>query len=72
MARKLVSTGSYISVLPIYTVKKSIEDGDIKILNIPEFSLKQQVQIVVYKNKILTPQMNGFIEESKYILDSIL
>lgn len=72
MARKLVSSGSYISVLPIYTVKKSIEDGDIKILNIPEFSLKQQVQIVVYKNKILTPQMNGFIEESKYILDSIL
>ncbi|MGM9534059.1 MAG: LysR family transcriptional regulator [Intestinibacter sp.] len=72
MARELVKTGPYLAVLPIYTVSEYIDKGELSIVNIPEFNVVQQVQVVIYKNKVLTPQISGFVEEMKDVLESIL
>ena len=72
MARKLVETGDFLSVLPLYTVNKYISEGSIRIIEIPEFDFTQYIQIVINKPKVITPQMNGFTEEIEEILKSIL
>jgi len=72
MARKLVETGNYLSVLPFYTVSQHINNGNIKILELPDFNLTQYVQVITYKSKVLTPQISGFSEEIKPFLDFFL
>lgn len=72
MAKRLVQTGSYLSVLPLYTVSPSAAEGSIKIIDIPEFHLIQQIQIVVYKPKVITPQIEGFAHEVSHILEFLL
>jgi len=61
MARRLVEKELFLSVLPLYTVKEAAAQGRIKILDIPEYSLTQSVQIVSHANKVLTPQVDGFM-----------
>ena len=72
MAREFVKTGPYLSVLPVYTVSEYIDKGELNVMNIPEFNIVQHVQIVIYKNKVLTPQISGFVEEMKSVLESIM
>ncbi len=71
MARDLVKVGPYLSILPAYTVSEYIDKGELSVVNIPEFDIVQQVQVVTYKNKVMTPQISGFAEEMKYVLESI-
>ena len=72
MAKNLVETGNYLSVLPLYTVSRSVANGSLKIIDIPEFNLIQYIQIATYKPKVITPQIRGFAEEIKNSLELVL
>ncbi|MCI1931862.1 MAG: LysR family transcriptional regulator [Clostridia bacterium] len=51
--------GMGISLLPYYTVKKSIEKGELSIIDIKDFRIKMYIQILRHKNKWVTPQMQA-------------
>ena len=63
-ALKIVTTGNYLTVLPDYSVKSQLGDGSVKQLNIPSFNQIQTVQFLIHKNKVLTPQIEGFLSEA--------
>lgn len=70
MALKLVAQQNYLSVLPDYSVKNAINRGEVAELSIPEFSQTQTIQFLIHKNRIPTPQLNGFLQTIKAIYDS--
>lgn len=69
MACKLVERGPYLSILPYYSVRKSVEDGDVKILQLPGEEQMQAVQIVLQGSKVIIPQIKGWMEELKMVLE---
>lgn len=68
MARRLVERELFLSLLPLYTVQLAVEQGHIRILQIPELKQMQAVQIVIHNNKVITPQVLGFMEEFREVL----
>lgn len=72
MARSLVEKGSFLSVLPLYSVQDSVRQGRLKIFDIPELEHIQSVQIIVHINKAITPQLRGFMEELRDVLCVVL
>ena len=72
MARSLVEKGSFLSVLPLYSVKDSVIQGKICILEIPELKQVQSVQLVFHINKVLTPQVQGFMEELRDVFQKVI
>lgn len=72
-ARRLVEREpSFISVLPLYTVRNSIQSGTLCVLNLPEWQHTQSVQLVLHRNKALTPQIEGFLQELRLVLGKVL
>ena len=63
-ALKLISKGNYLSVLPDYSIKKAVQQGSITQLHVSGFSSTQTVQFLIHKNKVITPQIEGFLEEA--------
>lgn len=63
-AKHLLYKSDFLSVLPDFSVAKEIADGKIKQLCVEGFSLMQQVHFMTHKNKILTPQIEGFLEKA--------
>ena len=62
MARKLVEKGSFLSVLPQYSVESAVEKGKIRILPVEDFSETQYIQLALHPNKILTPHVSSFLD----------
>ena len=52
----------FITVLPLYTVKKSIHGKNLAILPVEDCTMTQWRQIVYHKNKVLTPQIQGMLD----------
>ena len=71
-ARRLVEREMFLAVLPLYTVLASIHAGKLCRLSVPEWSLSQQVQMVLHHSKVVTPQIQGFLEELQVALGRIL
>lgn len=72
-ARRLVEReASFLSVLPLYTVQRSIQEGKLCILRIPGWQYTQSVQLVLHRNKALTPQIEGFLQELRLVLGTAL
>lgn len=71
MARKLVEKGEFLSVLPRYSVQNAINTGALYELELPEVSLVQSVQIIAHVNKLITPQIEGFVEALKKTIGNI-
>lgn len=71
MARRMVEKDTFLSVLPLYAVQASIAHGRIHILNIPESNQTQSVQMVLHTNKVMTPQIEGFMEELREVLQRV-
>ena len=63
-ARQLLLKENYLSILPDFTVKNDIREGLITHLNIEGFSQTQKVQFLTHKSKVLTPQIEGFLESA--------
>lgn len=70
-ARRLVEQGSFLSVLPLYTVQASIQAGKLCRIYVPECSWSQHVQLVLHHNKVITPQIRVFLEEMQLALGNI-
>lgn len=62
-ARDLLLAGQFVSLLPWYTVGADVEAGRLRVLSVPEWSLTQSIQIVLHRNKVVTPQIRGFLSE---------
>lgn len=62
-ARDLLLDGQFVSLLPWYTVGADVEAGRLCVLSVPEWSLTQSIQIVLHRNKVVTPQIRGFLSE---------
>ncbi len=71
MALRLVETGNFLSVLPFYTVKNAAARGSVCILEVPEFTQQQYVQIIVHPHKVITPQIEIFFKEIKQTLSDL-
>lgn len=69
MACRLVERGNYLSVLPFYAVRAAVEKGNVKILHLPGEKQMQAVQIVLHESKVMIPQIEGWMEELKMILE---
>lgn len=63
-AKQLLSKEKFLSVLPDFTVKDALREGRITQLYIEGFSQTQHVQFLTHKNKVLTPQIEGFLEKA--------
>ncbi|MDR7869395.1 MAG: LysR family transcriptional regulator [Tissierellaceae bacterium] len=72
MACRLVENGHYLSVLPLYSVVKSAEQGKVRILNVEDFSHTQYVQTILHPNKVIIPQIEGFLEELYVVLEDVV
>ena len=59
MARQLTAEGPYLSVLPYYAVRGSLEAGELVELPLPWLELSQTVQFVLHRNKALLPHLAG-------------
>lgn len=53
---------SFISVLPRYTVKRSIHERSLAILPVEDCTMRQWRQVVYHKNKVITPQIQGMLD----------
>lgn len=70
-ACRMAESGSFVSLLPYYTVADSVASGTIKILDLPEVKIPQEIQIILHKDKIITPQVKGLAEELQKQLEKI-
>lgn len=71
-AARLVSLAPFVSVLPLYAIKKEAEQGALRVLPIPEWSHTQRVQAVLHCGKAMTPQIQGLLTEVTAVLGAIL
>ncbi|MBE5906542.1 MAG: LysR family transcriptional regulator [Lachnospiraceae bacterium] len=58
---RLVSMGIGLSFVPECVCRAYVDDGSVKILNVPEISISMYRQMLFYKDKWQTPQMKAMI-----------
>lgn len=71
-ARRMVEKGDFLSLLPEYTAADSVEAGSLVILDIPELCIPQEIQIILHKDKVVTPQVKGMAEELEKQIKAVL
>ena len=71
-ARELLLGGAYLSLLPWYTVCADVETGRLRCLSVPKWELTQAVQMVLHRSKVVTPQIEGFLQELSRALHAVL
>ena len=69
-ATRLVSKGNFVSVLPRYTVVHAVKKGDVAILPVKNFHDPFYVQMVLHVNKVMTPQIEGFLQEIRRVIEA--
>ncbi len=52
----------YLSVLPRYTVQKSIHEQHLAIIPVKDCEMHQYRQLLYHKNKVITPQIQGMLD----------
>lgn len=60
--RLLHENPTYLTVLPLYTVKKSIHEHSLAVVPVEDFKISQWRQVIYHKNKVLTPQIQGMLD----------
>ena len=61
-ACSLVQKGQFLSVLPFYVVSEAVQNRNVVLLNIPDFSYEENVYLLMHHAKVPTPQIEGFLE----------
>ena len=49
-----------------------VEAGRLRCLSVPEWELTQAVQMVLHRSKVVTPQIEGFLQELNRALHAVL
>ncbi|MBR5473867.1 MAG: LysR family transcriptional regulator [Lachnospiraceae bacterium] len=70
MAARLLESSEFVSFLPEYAVKEAVETG--RLIKLDVMDCDQDVQIILHRNKVLTPQLNGFLEEATRAFELVL
>lgn len=60
--RLLSEDPQYLSVLPRYTVEKSIHEHELTIVPVQDCVMRQWRQLLYHKNKVVTPQIQGMLD----------
>ena len=60
--RLLYENPAYMTVLPLYTVKKSIHEKSLAAVRVEDCKMSQFRQVIYHKNKVLTPQIQGMLD----------
>ena len=60
--RLLYENPEYMTVLPLYTVKKSIHEKSLAVVRVEDCKMSQFRQVIYHKNKVLTPQIQGMLD----------
>ena len=60
--RLLNENPAYMTVLPLYTVKKSIHEKSLAAVRVEDCKMSQFRQVIYHKNKVLTPQIQGMLD----------
>ena len=68
---KLVTAEDYVTMLPVFAVRKYLSEGTLAALNIPGLELQQWSQLVYLKGKAITPQMQMFMDTVLELLPPI-
>ena len=71
-ACRLTERDALVSVLPLYTVSDSVRKGKLRVLDVPRWRHQQAIQLVLHRSKVITPQIEGILEELKKALGEIL
>ena len=63
LALRLISENpEYLSVLPRYTIQKSIHEKNLAIIPVADCTMHEWRQVLYHKNKVLTPQIRGMMD----------
>ena len=60
--RLLIEDARYLSVLPRYTVEKSIRRPQLAIIPVRDCDMHQWRQLLYHRNKVVTPQIQGMLD----------
>lgn len=60
--RLLSDNPSFLSVLPRYTVEKSIHERQLAIVPVEDCVMRQWRQLLYHRNKVVTPQIQGMLD----------
>ncbi|MBQ9647641.1 MAG: LysR family transcriptional regulator [Oscillospiraceae bacterium] len=60
--RLLCEEPEFLSVLPRYTVEKSIHENELAIVPVRDCVMRQWRQLLYHKNKVVTPQIQGMLD----------
>lgn len=66
-----IETHTGVSILPEPTVRSEVENGSLKIVNMPELDLDRTLCIIHRKRRVLTPAMRSFIGVLKGEVDGV-
>ena len=66
--RLLVEDAAFLSVLPRYTVQRSIHEQQLAVVPVEDCVMRQWRQLLYHKNKVVTPQIQGMLDT---ILDTV-
>lgn len=61
MVMQLLLENPYLSVLPRYAVRRHVENGTLAVLPVADCAMKQWMQLVHHRDKVLTPQIRAMI-----------
>ena len=70
-ACRVVVNGGFLSVFPQYNVRQSRYRDRRAVLDVVDFAQTQWVQTILHPNKILTPQVEGFLETFRTVIETV-
>ena len=68
---RLTLEADYVTMLPVFAVRKYVNEGTLAALDIPGLELQQWSQLVYLKGKAITPQMQMFMDTVLELLPPI-
>jgi len=72
LACRLVAQGNFLTVLPACIARLTRFHEELVILNVTDYRQMQYVQAICHPNKVLTPQVEGFLEALRVVIDDVL
>jgi len=65
----MVAEGNYLSCLSYRSVEASVENGQLKILNVPELSMNREFVFIWRKQDVENPSRNAILKTAKSIVE---
>ncbi len=70
MAARLISGCNSVTLLPEYAIREMAAAGMVCFIPLKDYEQLMHIQILTHRNKVLTPQLTGFMDTFAGILDT--